>query len=208
MTYGEVKHSTLKLIFSDTSAGQPIAESYNDQADYIAAIPALVDSAQTDIAVRARQIPAVIALSALGGEEDGGFTAYTLPADCREIVHSGLVVKEGETVRRYGGYRLIGGKLYVPKSAPGGMELEYYRCPVSVGADPADGLILDNSPDTHSAIPYFVAAQLVMYDDAFRYGALRSEYEARVAALRRPVSVERSTIDDVYAFALWGEGEG
>lgn len=208
MTYGEVKHTALKLLFSDTSAGQPIAESYNDQADYIAAIPALVDSAQTDVAVRARKIPAVIALSALAGEEDGGFTVYALPADCHEIVHSGLVVKEGETLRRYGGYRLVGGKLYVPKSAPGGMELEYYRYPLSVGADPADELALDNSPDTHSAIPFFVAAQLVMYDDAFRYGALKSEYEARVAALRRSVRVERHGIDDVYGFALWGEGEG
>lgn len=207
MTYGEVKRMALRLIFSDTAAGQPIAESYNDQADYLAAIPALVDSAQTDIAVRARRIPALCPVDSLSEREEGGFRVLTLPADCREPMHGGLLLPEGEEFGRCRDYRLAGGRLWLPKSAPAGLILEYWRYPVSVGASPEDALELDNTPDVHAAIPFFVAAQLVLYDDSYRYAVLRSEYESRVAALRESARVEESTVGDVYGFDGFREVE-
>lgn len=194
MTYGEVKRMALKLIFSDTAGGVPIEDSYNDQADYLAAIPSLVDSAQMDIAVRARKIPALIPLSELRHEAREEFTAYELPEDCREV--EGLVLPDLTRPD----YRLIAGKLCVCGKAPAGTLLDYRRYPVSVGSDPEDSLVLDGTPDVHSAIPYFVAAQLVLYDDSYRYGALRNEYESRVTALRDKPRYESGSIQDVYGF--------
>ncbi len=207
MTYGEVKRMALKLLFSDTVAGQPIADSYNDQADYLAAIPALVDSAQTDLAVRAKGIPAICPTDELPERREGDFRVLTLPADCREPVHTGLILPEGDELERYRDYRLAGGKLWLPKEAPSGLILEYLRYPVSVGAAPEDALELDNTPDVHGAIPFFVAAQLVLYDDSYRYAVLRNEYESRVSALREAVRVEESTVGDVYGFSDFGEVE-
>lgn len=194
MTYGEVKRMALKLIFSDTAGGVPIEGSYNDQADYLAAIPALVDSAQMDIAVRAKKIPALIALSELRHETRDEVTAYELPEDCREV--EGPVLPDMTRPD----YRVLAGKIYLKGEAPQGTLLAYGRYPVSVGGDPEDDLELDGTPDVHSAIPYFVAAQLVLYDDSYRYGALRNEYESRVTALRDKPRCESGSIEDVYGF--------
>ena len=52
-----------------------------------------------------------------------------------------------------------------------------------------------------------MAAQLVLYDDSYRYAVLRSEYESRVAALRESARVEESTVGDVYGFDGFREVE-
>ena len=43
MNYGQVKKASLELIFSESIAGDPIALSYNNQADYVRMIPRLVN---------------------------------------------------------------------------------------------------------------------------------------------------------------------
>lgn len=115
MTYGEVKRMALRLIFSDTAAGQPIAESYNDQADYLAAIPALVDSAQTDIAVRARRIPALCPVDSLSEREEGGFRVLTLPADCREPMQRRTTAAGGRGTRALPGLQARRGQTVAPE---------------------------------------------------------------------------------------------
>ena len=49
MTYGELKNRVLELIFSYSVAGSQIPATYNNQADYIAMIPGLVNNGQMDI---------------------------------------------------------------------------------------------------------------------------------------------------------------
>lgn len=201
MTYGEVRREALRLAFQDSIAGERIPENYNNQADYTAMIPGLVDAAQMDIVTRAKkQIPAFVSLSDLSCSENGAFYVYNLPADCQDIMHGGLVYTRGNDIGRYSGYKLIGQMIFVPKSFSGELSLEYWRYPVSVGSDPADNIQLDNTEDTHSAIPYYVAAQMLLYDDPFRYQALRNEYETRISALHNPVFVENGKVEDVYDF--------
>lgn len=206
MTYGEVKRMALKLAFTDTIAGDQIPDTYNNQADYTNQIAGLVDSALMDIVTRAKHIPALVSLDELESVEVPGFTVYTLPADYQDMMHGGLVsvtrdhIGWPDRIVRYRGYRFIGGKLYVPECAPANMQMEYWRYPVSVGADPADDLQLDGTPDMHQAIPYYVAAQLCQYDDAFRYQANRNEYETKIALLHDPIFVEEDPINDVYNF--------
>ena len=209
MTYGDVKREVLKLIFSDTIAGSEIPSTYNNQADYIKMIPQLVDSAQMDIATRAKKIPAMVPLDSLEHEESGGFTVYTLPDNCLDVMHGGLVRSYTNEfgipeMTRFHHYRFYGNKLYVPNKVRGEFNLEYWRYPESVGADPEESLKLDNTPDTHQAIPFYVAAHLLLYDDAFRYSALRNEYETRIAMLHNPVFVEDSRVEDVYGGFNWG----
>lgn len=192
MNYGEVRRMALRLIFSDTSAGQIIPEGYNDQADYLAAIPAFVDSALHDIAVRTGRLTAAVPLASLTiHAETGRSRVYELPEDCIQV--TGVLLPELQSAS----YHILGGRLYVNRELPDGSILSYRRFPVSVGSEPADSLELDGTPEIHSAIAYYVAAQLVLYDDSYRYAVLRNEYESRVTALRQ-IKAELYDIADQY----------
>ena len=206
MTYGEAKRMALRLAFTDSIAGDQIPDTYNNQADYTNQIPGLVDSALMDIVTRAKHIPALVMLDDLDSTEQGAFTVYTMPYGYQDMMHGGLIAttRDGysgeDRIIRYRGYRLIGGQLYVPRNAPQHMQMEYWRYPTSVGNHPDDFLQLDGTPDMHPAIPYYVAAQLCQYDDAFRYQANRNEYETKIALLHDPIFVEEEPINDVYNF--------
>ena len=208
MNYGQVKRLSLQKIFSDTIAGDQILSSYNNQADYEIPIPGLVNDAMTYIATTVKRIPAMVRLDDLDMDEENEFYIYHLPADCYELMNGGLILpfpKNGERVvsDRYRRYRLYGGtQLWLPKNAPKGLFVEYYRYPKQLPDKPSDDTPLDNTPDTHAAIPYYVAAQLVMYDDAFRYASLYNDWENRLSRLKEPVMVEESRVHDVYGFGF------
>ena len=54
-------------------------------------------------------------------------------------------------------------------------------------------------------IPYYVAAHLVMEDDAFRYASLYNEFENKVA---RMTPAPYTEIQEVYdAYGTWDGGE-
>ena len=202
MTYGQVKRAALRLLNASTIAGSEVPLSYNDQADLVLAMPSLVDDAVMQIATTVKKIPAAVCLDKLEQLSAGGGTLYTLPADCWRLMNGGLLRADGEG--RWHDYRLLGRQLLLPA---GEKELwaEYWRYPVSVGDEPEDDAPLDNSPDTHTAIPYFVAGQLVLYDDAFRYAALHNEWESRLRRLGEAVFTERSRVRDAYAGFDCGE---
>ncbi len=44
MTFGELKKRVLQLIFSYSVAGSEIPATYNNQADYLAMIPGLINT--------------------------------------------------------------------------------------------------------------------------------------------------------------------
>lgn len=206
MNYGQVKRISLQKIFSDTIAGEDIQLTYNNQADYVKQIPPLVNDAMTYIATTVKRIPAIVKLEDLNMDEEDQFYIYTLPSDCYEMMNGGLILPYRENYERvvsdrYRKYRLYGGnQLWLPKNAPKGLYMEYYRYPEQLDDEPADDTELDNTPDTHAAIPYYVAAQMVMYDDAFRYASLYNDWLTRLGALKEPVMVEESRIHDVYGF--------
>ena len=86
MTYGELKNRVLELIFSYSVAGSQIPATYNNQADYIAMIPGLVNNGQMDIATSVKRIPAMALLSDLESEQAGERVLY------RSLVWGGLVL--------------------------------------------------------------------------------------------------------------------
>ncbi len=195
MTYGQVKRAALRLLNASTVAGSDIPLSYNEQADLVKAMPSLVDDAVMQIATTVKKIPAAACLDRLEKSTVPGGVLLTLPADCWRLMNGGLLEPGSE--RRRQDYRLLGRQLLLPEERPG-LWAEYWRYPVSVGREPDDEVPLDNSPETHAAIPYFVAGQLVMYDDAYRYTALHNEWERRLARLGEGVFTETSPLRDAY----------
>ena len=201
MNYGQVKKLVLQLLNQYSVAGTLVADSYNNQQDYILRIPALVNDAVMEIATTARKIPTTLFLGDLYREERGGEVLYTLPEDFYQFV-SGSVVKsvEGKLLhtncykmqeRRY---------LLLPKEEAGDYTVTYYRYPRLLSDKPADSDILDNEPETHYAVPFYVAAHLAAHDEPFLYQALYNKYEDKLAKMGPGVAAEVRPVADSYGF--------
>ena len=208
MNYGQLKKRVMQLVFSDSIAGNAIPPTYNNQADYLNQIPGLANDCMMYIATTVKKIPELVLLTSLQQEDFGDYTLYTMPEDFWRLNNGGLIWQRPDvynspnySYQRYHGYKLYANnKLMIPNNAPNldRMVVEYYRFPETLGDDPDDLTELDNTPDTHPAIPYYIAGQLVMYDDPFRYSALHNEFETRLSRITEPVTTEYAPVDDVY----------
>ena len=67
-----------------------------------------------------------------------------------------------------------------------------------VSANTGDSIELDNTPDVHQCLVYYVAANLLVYDDAYRFTVFMNEYKERMSRLKEPVWIEPGPIEDVY----------
>lgn len=217
MTYGECRDLALNLIHQESIAGEVIPGSYDNQQDYLNKIPGLINAAQMDIATTTKPIPAWVELGDLMCFEKHGNYIYTLPEDLWQRRGSGLVLPASWRrssyelhYDRYNRVRMIGNnQLILPEKLPDDTILEYYRYPVRMQTHPEDEDLLDNVPEAQEAVPYYVAAHTVMYDDAFLYATLQNEYSARKDALRDRVRTEVDTVVDMYTgpdvdYRFWG----
>lgn len=206
MTYAWARDFVLQLINQYSVAGDEVQLSYNNQADYIARIPNLLDSAQTILATTVRRIRVTVPLSELPYTEEGEWRVYALPENCWQLASSGLVYFKGDRIQRFHRYHLIGSKqIAVPDCVGEGLLLEYFRRPSLLGDNPADGAELDNEPEVQMALPYYAAAHLVMHDNAFAYATLMNEFDDRKSHLYELPQTELSTVEDVYGAVEWGE---
>ena len=217
MTYGECRDLALNLIHQESIAGVTIPGSYNNQQDYLNKIPGLINAAQVDIATTTKPIPAWVELGDLMCIEKHGNYVYTLPEDLWQRRGSGLIFPSQEKrsdyelhYDRYNHVRMIGNnQIILSEKLPPDTILEYYRYPVRMQNDPEDDDLLDNVPEAQEAVPYYVAAHIVMYDDAFLYATLQNEYSARKDAMRDQPRTEVDQVRDVYSshaadYYFWG----
>jgi hypothetical protein len=85
------------------------------------------------------------------------------------------------------------------------MSVEYYRLPRQISNDPSDDEQLDNTVPAQMALPYYVAAHLIMYDNAFAYQVLMNEFDSKLANLIESPTIIYGTVDDTYnAAGDWG----
>ena len=110
MTYGELKKRVLQLIFSYSVAGSTIPATYNNQADYLAMIPGLVNNGQYDMATGRKRLPAMASLDKLETVEVAGKTLFKLPADCWMPFVGGLLCERSRRYERYFQYRFAAGQ--------------------------------------------------------------------------------------------------
>lgn len=204
MNYKWARDFALELIHQYSIAGSEIEPSYNNQDDYLHRIPKLVDDAQMYIATTTARIREVVHLEELPRTERGGWVLYTLPSNFWQMYGGGLIRFDGPDMQRYHRYKLFGKRqLAIPKEVDGLLSLEYYRYPTSVGPEPTDKTLLDNSEEAQLAVPYYVAAHLVMQDNAFAYSALFNEFEAKLARLAELPQAELTVVEDAYSPAEW-----
>ena len=202
MNYGQVRDATLKLLNQYTVAGERVAESYNNQDDYIKRIPTLVNDAMMEIATTTRKILSTLNLGELPQEEVNKHqVSYILPEDFYQLVSGSVVTSEEGHILHTNQYTVLGRKcLIVPKKEAGNYTISYYRYPTLLDEDPADTDALDNEPETHYAIPFYVAAYLVDHDDMSLAALFNNKYEDKLSKLSAGVYAETHPTKDVYNF--------
>lgn len=203
MNYQWARDYVLELINQYSIAGAVTSENYNNQADYLNRIPKLLNDAQVYVATTTGKIRAVEKLDSLSCDDNGKWMVYTMPEDFWQLCSGGLIRYNSDNeLERCNLYHAIGAKqIAVSKSVSGNMSVEYYRLPRSLSEKPEDDELLDNTVPAQMTLPYYVAAHLVMYDNAYAYQALMNEFETRLARLAEAPTVIYGTVEDVYSVA-------
>ena len=199
MTYGQMRDRILMLLNQYSIAGGKIKVTYNNQADYLARVPAAVNDALVYLATTARRLRQVRELTE--AERMGAWRVFSLPEDCWQVC-SGGVFRLGTdgSVERTNGFRLLGeDRIAAPDMAgEGTWMLEYFRYPALLRAEPEDGDRIDCPAECLGAAACYAAAQLAALDDGNLQATLYNEFENRLSRLGELPSVSREAICDVY----------
>ena len=212
MTYGWVQNQVLKLLNQYSIAGTGVPTTYNNQADFINRIPSLVNDAIMEIATTVKKIPASVELTSLYCDEVGEYKRYRLPQNFYQF-QSGSIIRTADGQRLHTNRYRIEGRDYVliPKDEAGDYTINYYRYPTlvpesaSASTDP-DKIRLDNTEETHMAIPFYVASFLLADSDAFRCSLFYNKYEDKLAKMSEGISVEVTPVEDAYLTDWSGNG--
>jgi hypothetical protein len=201
MTYKEIENQVLKLLNQYTMAGSPVADLYNNQKDYLERIPTLANDAIMEIATTARKIPATMNLSMLPSEDLGQEIRYWLPFDFYQFKSGDTVVTTDGKFLHTNQYSLHGRRvLIVPKDEAGDYFITYYRYPMLLEEKPAPEDELDNAPETHFAIPFYVASFLVAHDEPFLCSLFMNKYNDKLRLMQPNITAEVHATADAYSF--------
>lgn len=199
MLYKDFTNRVLQLINRYTLTGEQILPSYNAQADYLIRIPGLLDSAQQYLATTTKKIYSCMPLDWDMAEEREGFYIIQMPSDFFQLCGRGISRMRAGEYTAYHRYRWMGrDKIIIPKADAADMELHYYRYPFEVPIEPDDTFELDSTPDAQDAAAYYVAAMLLMEDNAFAYQALYNEFENRRQQMFELPQTEYDSVEDLY----------
>lgn len=208
MNYKWAMDFVLELMNQYSISGEPISPSYNNQADYLQRIPKLLNDAQVYVATTVGKIRAVEDLKNLSCDDNGKWLVYTMPKDFWQLCSGGLIrYDDDNNLERCFLYQVIGSdRIAVQKELSPNMSVEYYRLPRPLLETPEEEDELDNTVPAQMVLPYYVAAHLIMYDNAFAYQALMNEFESRLARLADIPSIVTTTVTDSYGIGDWGSG--
>lgn len=212
MTIKECMDAAYQLMNQYSIAGTVVPLSYNDQADTQLRMINLINEAQMEIATTVKPI-----------EEFFTFEAPELPNDAPMATieqempegfnHAIAIYFEPKHDRRLGFMPIDAGKykwlgdetLVVPNRPAGTYKVLYNRFPEMYPADVDLETELDNKPDTHVIIPYFVAAMCIMDDNQKAYYGLYNVWETRLARLGyKPPHAVSTQVTDIYGFDNFG----
>lgn len=205
MNYGEIRDASLQLINQYTIAGSVYSPSYNNQQDYLNKIPFLINDCLMYIASTVHRYPSQVTLDPAKGEEYGNYLRFTFPDDLLEMIPGGLLVPTADKRRGESSiwtrYKVEPpDHILLPRNLDKPVVLPYYRRPqlLPFSGVPADDTVIDAPVQVQMAIPYYVAAHLVMEDDSFRYASLYNEFANKMDRLVPAPYTEIQEVCDVY----------
>ena len=199
MTYAQIRRAVLSHIGMYSIAGTPVPETYNNQEDYLLQIPQFFNEGLVNIRTSTKPLPEMISIGS-DWEPVGDMLRYELPDDFYQLKSGGVsyLTPDG-TYHKSTEYKLSGRKhILVPKYKKGKYLIEYYRYPAQLPEAPSDAYVLTEEVDVLQAAIVYAAAQLVMYDDEFRYATLYNDYESRLSRMSNGIAVEMGQVEDVY----------
>lgn len=241
MKFVEFKDTVLQLINQYSANGVVIDNLYNDHSDYVLRIPALFNSAVTDISVNGKPYLAVIDRMDVvhdephiheghrhgchNEEHEGdcqvyghvpmhhhhhhhGLVKIQLPGDFIAI-HDSMLIDNFGRIGRDNSFHALGDgtALVSAEILHGDRQIVYEREPkkldITPGAD-IEGIKLDGDSEQIYAAAYYVAAQLVLGENANVHAILRNEYDDRLTKMKRRMSAETNLKTDVYTPFMWG----
>ena len=203
MRYSTIKRSVLSHIDQYSVAGTPVAETYNNQADYLRRIPELINEALVTIRTTVKPEPQVYALR--HGQEYGDMLRFFLPEDFWSLKTGGVSVTRDGRFQKTNEYRLQGKYILVPKNS-GTYTVEYYQYPERLPVDDelTDDFDLDEDIEVIQAATYYAAANLILREDEFMYTALFNDFESRLMRLSNGITAEVHPVEDAYSFGAAG----
>lgn len=212
MTIAQCKAAVFRLLNQYSIAGTVVPLSYNDQADDNNRMLDLINDAQMAIATTSRPI-------------DEAFTFevpkknHNLPTEEIEqimpdnfIYPLGIYFKPLEDEKKWRRlpdrtidmdfYKWLSKKtLVVPDRPAGTWRIEYARYPQRYDSNTPENTELDNEPDTHAAIPYYVAAMIYIDENPYAYASLYNVWETKLTRLGyKPAHATSTQVFDVYGF--------
>lgn len=133
------------------------------------------------------------------------YREYKMPDDFFQLVGRGIPYINGDRVGHSKEYSWRGKDiLLLDSNLKGEWTVDYYRYPTPIATDSAPTTELDNTIDAQLAIPYYVAAHLIMEDDSNRSYIFMNEWELKLSRLGDAPQTLVNRVEDVYFSSGYG----
>ena len=214
MTIRECMDAAYQLVNQYSIAGTLVPLSYNAQADDELRMINLINDAQMQIATTVKPIHESFEFDVPKVDLSTPLVELTI-----QMPENFMVPEIITFTPEFGRVRVTKGTsfyhwlnddtLLVPDRPAGHYRVEYRRYPIRYSANVDTSTELDNTPDTHEAIPYFIAAMLSVDENPKTYQSCYNVWETRLSRMGyRPPHVEFGLVDDVYGLnrfhSPWG----
>lgn len=206
MTIRDCMDFALQLLNQYSITGTLVPLSYNDQADTELRMINLINDAQMQIAITVKPIEVKMEIEVPEPEKNEPIAeiATEMPEDFIDMTALYFTSKRGRVTRTVDAsvYKWIGDTTLILPGVPlGTYTLMYSRYPERYSKDVSFDTELDNTPDTHEIIPYFVAAMIALDENPKAYSALYNVWETRLSRLgMKNPKASAVRVDDVYGF--------
>jgi len=206
MTIQECKNKAFQLLNQYSIVGSSIPLTYNDQADDNIRMIGLINDAMMEIATVAKPITEFesFEVPAIGFEIQTADIEHVMPPNIFQPICVRFLPAGGgpQIMVEANKYKWLGDDtILVPNRPAGTYVVEYSRYPAQYTLTTNPNTRLDNTPDTHSIIPYYVAAMIALDDNTKAYYALYNVWETRLSRLNlKNPHATITQVEDVYNF--------
>lgn len=200
MTYATCRDAALKLINRYSIGGTAIATTYNGQADYIARIPDLANDAMTLIMTKVytNETAFTPTLTAWTGD----WSYFDLPTGAFKLYSIVDINADSGEFEEITDWNYMTSSRIAIRTADLNSPIYAYCKTPTMLSSPADDTALDIDAINARAVPYYVAAHLMIHDDPQIYAYLLNEFEKLLVS--KPTVANVFTVDSYGASDITG----